>query len=85
MQERLIGDARSEFYDEWGMDEHMAAEYMGGTHGHGHHNANFDQQMAGGEDDEIQKAILESMKVSGGKNLEDEMLQRALEESRKMR
>lgn len=43
-----------------------------------------DQHM-GGEDDEIQKAILESMKYSGagGTNYEDEMLQRAIEESRK--
>jgi len=37
MHEQLIGGARQDFYDEWGMDEHMVGENMG-IYGEGRHH-----------------------------------------------
>jgi len=76
--ERLIPDPRDELMgNEWGdmMDEHNPSYPMGGGFG------------GGAVDDDIEKAILESMKHSnnygGGSNdIEDELLARAIEESK---
>lgn len=78
--ERLIPDPREELMgNEWDlMDEHPSN--VGGFGGAG---------GAGAVDDDIERAILESMKhhndnyVAGGSNMEDEILARVLEESRK--
>ena len=54
-QEQLIGDARSNFRDEWGMDPSEVAQHYGGA---GAGNGYDDQMM----DDEYQKVIEESLR-----------------------
>lgn len=65
------------------MDEHLPA----GNHSRSYHGAGMDAHMLGaaGDDDELQKVILESMKEAGshGINTEEELIQRAIEMSRK--
>jgi hypothetical protein len=69
----LIGGARQDFYDEWGMDENQAAANLGLN----------DVPME--EDDVMSKVILESLKTGGGVLSEEEQLRRAIEESKKLR
>lgn len=78
--ERLIPDPREELMgNEWDvMEEHPSSYPTGGAVGFG----------AGAGDDDIERAILESMKqhtnhYGGGSNdVEDELLARVLEESK---
>lgn len=72
MEEQLIGDPRQDFFDEWGMDEHVVGQNLGvaghnpyGNAGVSGNNYGMNQNM-GNDDDEIQRAILESMKNHGG-------------------
>lgn len=78
MHEQLIGGgARSDFYDEWGMDEHAVA-YQYGINNNGGGGATHDA------DDDYQKIIEESIRANGARNLEDEQLKRILEESKRL-
>lgn len=79
MHEQLIGGgARSDFYDEWGMDEHAVAQQYG-INNNGGGGASH-----GADDDEYQKIIEESIRAHGTRNVEDEQLKRILEESKRL-
>ncbi|CDW86603.1 UNKNOWN [Stylonychia lemnae] len=69
--EMLIPDARQNFGDEWGMDEH--ALYDGVGAGHNDHLG----------DEDYQKVIEESLRAQGARNLEEEMFLKAIKESQK--
>ncbi len=75
MHEQLIGGARQDFYDEWGMDEHAVAQQYGVHNTGATHND---------VDDDYQKIIEESIRAHGARNLEDEQLMKILEESKRL-